>query len=522
MAETEIADAVVVGGGIAGLAAALALAPRRVLLLAKAPLGTGCATAWAQGGIAAAIGPGDAPRLHAADTVAAGAGLVDAGMARLLAEGGPAAIEALTAWGCAFDRAEDGAPLLSQEAAHGRRRVLRADGDGTGREIMRALLAAVRAARHIAVRDDAAATALLRDEADGRICGVRGHGGAGPLTVLAGAVVLATGGIGRLWRHTTNPPEATGDGLAMAARAGAAVADAEFVQFHPTAIATGGDVLPLATEALRGEGATLIDGAGRRLMDGIDPAGELAPRDIVARAIWAALAAGRGAFLDARHLGAAFPTHFPTVFAHCRAAGIDPRREPIPVAPAAHYHMGGLLTDADGRTTLPGLWACGEVAATGVHGANRLASNSLLEGLVFGRRAAAAIAAEPLKEPAICHVAAETDERGQTGPHDPALEARLRQTMFRHVGLVRDAAGLTAALAALHDLPTPSPRLRAMRDAALLVAAAAWTRRESRGGHSRADFPAADPAQAVRRVLTLAQARSLAAEAARQLEPIPA
>jgi L-aspartate oxidase len=470
---------VVVGAGLAGLTAALAAAPAKVLVLTDARLNQGCSSAWAQGGMAAALGADDAPELHAADTVAAGAGLVDPGIARLLAQEGPQAVRRLADLGAPFDRAADGAFATSLEAAHSRSRVARVKGDQAGRAIMEAVTVAALAAPHVQVRTGAKLRGLLQD-AGGRIRGVVADLQGRPVEITARAVVLATGGIGGLYAVTTTPAELKGEGLGLAAMAGAVIADPEFVQFHPTAIDIGRDPAPLATEALRGEGAVLVNGSGERFMASYHPAAELAPRDVVARAIHAEREAGRGAFLDAREaVGSHFPDEFPTVFAACMGGGIDPRTAPIPVAPACHYHMGGIATDADGRTSLPGLFAAGECASTGVHGANRLASNSLLEAAVFGARAGRAAAAEPAAAgPLFAVTAAELPPT--------ALQA-LRQAMSRDAGVVRSAdglerlGGLIDALEAVHGRSAPLV-------AARLVVTSALAREESRGAHFRSDF----------------------------------
>jgi L-aspartate oxidase len=480
---------VVVGAGLAGLTAALAAAPAKVLVLTEAPLNAGCSSAWAQGGMAAALSTDDAPELHAADTVAAGAGLVDPAMARLLAEEGPAAVRALADLGAPFDRTADGAFAQSLEAAHGKARVARVKGDQAGRAIMQAVSVAVLAAPHVEVRTGAKLIGLLQEES-GRIRGVLALIDGRPTEIAARAVVLATGGIGGLYAVTTTPAELKGEGLGLAALAGARIADPEFVQFHPTAIDIARDPAPLATEALRGEGAVLVNASGERFMDRYHPAGELAPRDVVARAIHAEREAGRGAFLDARvAVGGHFPDEFPTVFAACLSGGVDPRKQPIPVAPACHYHMGGIATDALGRTSLPGLYAAGECASTGVHGANRLASNSLLEAAVFGARAGRAAAAE----------------REALGPFTtvtapdlpPAAFKALREAMSRDAGVIRDAAGLARLIALIDGLEATHGR-SAPLVAARLVAACALARQESRGGHFRADFPGqAEPARTI-------------------------
>jgi L-aspartate oxidase len=488
----------VVGAGLAGLSAALAAAPRRVLVLTGAPLNHGCSSAWAQGGMAAALSADDTPELHARDTVSAGAGLVDPAMARLLAEEGPAAVRALAALGAPFDRKPDGEFAQSLEAAHSKARVARVKGDQAGRAIMEAVTAATLAAPHVRVRTGAKLKALVED-AEGRVRGVVAETETGFVQITAAAVILATGGIGGLYAVTTTPAELTGDGLAVAAQAGALIGDPEFVQFHPTAIDIGRDPAPLATEALRGEGAVLVNADGERFMDRYHPAGELAPRDVVARAIHAEREAGRGAFLDARlAVGAHFPEEFPGVFAACMAGGVDPRVQAIPVAPACHYHMGGVVTDADGRTSLAGLFAAGECASTGVHGANRLASNSLLEAAVFGARAGRAAAREidPQTRPLTATVAPELPREGL---------ARLREAMSRDAGVVRDAAGLNRLLAEIDALQAahgPAPALIAAR----LVAACALARAESRGGQFRADAP--EPKPPVRTFVRLADLAS--------------
>jgi L-aspartate oxidase len=326
-------EILIVGAGLAGLFLALKLAPRRCVVLSQAPLGQASSSAWAQGGLAAALAPGDDPKLHAEDTVAAGAGLVDPAIASLIAREGPDRVRDLIALGVPFDRTPNGALAQSLEAAHSRPRVVRVSGDLAGKAIMDALIAAARAAPHIDIVERKRARALMRD-ANGRVCGVLCDGDE---TFLASEVILATGGAGGLFAVTTNPTEAQGQGFAMAARVGALIADPEFVQFHPTAIDIGRDPAPLATEALRGEGAHVVNGKGESFV------ADLAPRDVVARAIHLERQAGRGAFLDAREaVGSKFPAHFPTVFAACMSAGLDPRIAPIPIAPAAHYHMGGV------------------------------------------------------------------------------------------------------------------------------------------------------------------------------------
>ena len=471
----------VVGAGLAGLTAALAAAPRKVLVLSAAPLGEECASAWAQGGMAAALDPGDTPAAHAADTIAAGAGLCDPAAVDILTREGPDAVRRLAELGAPFDRDADGRFVQGLEAAHAFARVAKVGGDGAGLAIMNAVIAAVRAAPHIEVREGCRVRSLLTDAA-GRVRGVLAEAGSEFTQIVAPATILATGGVGGLYAVTTNPAVARGEGMALAALAGARILDPEFVQFHPTAIDIGADPAPLATEALRGDGAQMINADGATFMAKYDPAADLAPRDVVARAIASERRAGRGAFLDGRGaIGEHFPQAFPAVFARCMAAGIDPRRAAIPIIPAAHYHMGGVETDAVGATSLAGLFAVGECAATGVHGANRLASNSLLEAAVFGRRAgeAARHAVDPGTAPLRTEATPDllTDDL-----------AELRARMSRDAGVVRDRAGL-------EDLAGWLGNLRArVGDAPALIAAGlivegALARRESRGGHFRADYP---------------------------------
>ena len=507
-------DVLIIGTGAAGLTAALGCAPRRVTVLTKARLGEGGASPWAQGGVAAAVGTDDSPSLHAADTLVAGAGLNDPAVVDLLTGEGPERVRALLALGARFDRDTAGDLSLGREAAHSRRRILHAR-DTTGAEIVRTLVEAVRHAPEVRVVEEAFAVDLVLEA--GRVVGALAVDEAGQRMLhLAPAVVLATGGLGQLYLCTTNPHEATGDGLAMAARAGARLADVEFVQFHPTALAAGDDLsgepLPLLTEALRGEGAVLLDREGHRFMLSEHPDAELAPRDVVARAIWKRLVAGDRIVLDTRDaVGESFPEHFPRVFELCQEHGLDPRVEAMPVAPAAHYHMGGIWVDSNGRTTLPGLWACGEVTATGAHGANRLASNSLLEALVFGARVAddLRISLRAGETPRTANLrAAAGFDRGRVAAGDKDLTLAVRQIMWEKVGLVRDEAGLTSALAELESLakthPNAAGEARNLLAVARLVTAAALARRESRGGHYRSDLPAPDPAWARRLYLTAA------------------
>ncbi|OEJ32521.1 L-aspartate oxidase [Streptomyces subrutilus] len=511
------ADVVVVGSGVAGLTAALrcAAAGRRTVVVTKARLDDG-STRWAQGGIAAALGEGDTPEQHLDDTLVAGAGLCDEAAVRLLVTEGPDAVRRLMATGAVFDTsAETGEIELTREGGHHRRRIAHAGGDATGAEISRALVEAVQAAG-IRTVENALVLDLLQDER-GRSAGVTlhvmgegQHDGVG--AVHAPAVILATGGMGQVFSATTNPSVSTGDGVALALRAGAEVSDLEFVQFHPTVLFLGPDAegqQPLVSEAVRGEGAHLVDADGVRFMAGRHELAELAPRDIVAKGIMRRMQeqGAQHMFLDARHFGAEmWEQRFPTILAACRSHGIDPVTEPIPVAPAAHYASGGVRTDLHGRTTVPGLYACGEVACTGVHGANRLASNSLLEGLVFAERIADDITARALTGggPGIPVPA--------TGPLQPA-QARyeIQRIMTDGAGVLRSAESLRTAAEALEGLyatalnnleahgKTAEPGVDTWEATNLLcvarvLVAAARRRVETRGCHWREDHPDRDDA----------------------------
>ncbi len=496
---TVSGDFLIIGSGIAGLRAAISLADAGdVIILTKADPSESN-TGYAQGGIAAAIGADDSPALHARDTLAAGDGLCEADAVRMLVEDGPRYVGDLLRWGAAFDRDGDGRPALGREGAHSVRRVLHAR-DATGREIARVLWDRVASHARIRVLDDAQATDLL--VRDGRCggaafvdgAGVRHHAG-------ARATLLATGGAGQVFRETTNPAIATGDGVAMAFRAGARVSDLEFVQFHPTVMNVPGAPRFLLSEALRGEGARLVNAAGEPFVQRYEPAGDLASRDLVARAmVREAERTAAPVYLTLAHLDAAYVRgRFPTIADACRQAGLDLATDRIPVSPAAHYVMGGVETDTDGRTSIAGLLAAGEVACTGVHGANRLASNSLLEGLVFGARAAAAMQA-PAREASLRAARVETVEAPPAAGQAPS-EEDVRDLMWRCVGLVRSRDGLEGAVGSLRSwwgaVREPAPDRAARRVASLvtvglLIARAALRREESRGGHFRSDFPARD------------------------------
>lgn len=508
---------VVVGAGLAGLFTALKLAPLKVTVVSPVTIGEGASSIWAQAGIAAALSEGDTPEDHAADTVRAGAGIVGEAVALLMAREARSRIEDLLHYGVPFDKDLEGRLTFGHEAAHGTNRILHVKGDTAGRAIMSAITAAVRKTPSITVLEGVSARDLV--VRSGRVQGVvlapTGDVSQTDTFVLpARAVVLATGGAGHLYSVTTNPVEARGEGVAIAARAGAIIADAEFVQFHPTAIDIGRDPAPLATEALRGAGALLINGKGERFMRAVHEDAELGPRDVVARAVYREAASGRGAFLDCRLIGPGLAEQFPTVYSICRSAGIDPTQEPIPVAPAAHYHMGGILVDVRGRSTVDGLWACGEVTSTGAHGANRLASNSLLEAVVFGARVADDISmAMPPLPPQ--NLQAVTRGTVAVRPNKDSIRT-LRETMSSKVGVVRDADGLSDALATIVSLERESgndPQLANMLTTAKLIATAAFARTESRGAQFRSDYPAPDEAQASRSFLTLERADEIAREA---------
>lgn len=520
--EIPAGDVLVAGAGLAGLFTALKLADagRTVTLLGGVQRKGGATSTWAQGGIAAPLGRDDSPELHIADTIAAGAGLVDEAAARALAGDAAARIADLERYGVAFDRAPDGSYALGREGAHSRNRIVHVGGDRAGSALMAALRHAAAASPRIRPVFGWNASDLVVE--GGTVSGILARGGVTPeapvLVLRAPATVIATGGLGALYAVTTNPAGSRGHGLGLAARAGAAVADVEFVQFHPTAIACDEDPAPLATEALRGEGAVLVRADGSRLMEGLHPDLDLAPRDIVARAIAQEIAAGRAVFLDCRAaLGDAFAARFPTVHASAMRHGIDPARQPIPVAPAAHYHMGGIVTDLAGAASLPGLYACGEVARTGAHGANRLASNSLLESVVFGARIADDIVARAERGTAPAQVPRGSDPLTGPDPHARQI-AELRAAMSRWVGVARDAASLRAALDTIADLETQGLPGAAgyvnMLAAARLVTVAALRREESRGGHARLDFPETDPGLAHSMPLTLDEACTFGGAAA--------
>jgi L-aspartate oxidase len=552
------APAVVIGSGVAGLSTALAL--DHCIIISETDLGDGGSSRWAQGGVAAAVGAGDSPAAHAADTVAVSGGLADPEVALAVTSGGARMIAELIERGAGFDRSPDGSLALGREAGHSARRIVHADGDATGAEIVATLVAAVRDRAGgpepgIELWERSTMVDLIRS-----VDGVTGvlvvHADGRAEVVLSGAVVLATGGYAHCYARTTTPRQVIGSGVVAAARVGAALADLEFVQFHPTALdVPGAGQLPLLTEALRGEGAVLVDETGGRYCLAAHPDGELAPRDVVARANYRSVAAGHRPALDARAaIGDTFPERFPTVFGLATANGFDPRTEPLPITPAAHYCMGGVLVDQRGRTSVPGLWAVGEVTSSGLHGANRLASNSLLEGLVLARAAAADIMAGAWRTPRVevrSEIQIPADSRGLVAGSPVAgslvagssvagslvagsgadradidrsasavrarggparvgdVEDELRRILWEHAGVERTAAGLAEGrrrLAELADRAAGDLRIRTIHTVATLVIEAARDRTESRGAHFRADHPDPAPAGAERSVIIPAPA----------------
>ncbi len=528
-------DLVIIGGGLAGLYTALQLAPLSVTVVMSAPLGEGTASSLAQGGIAAAMGADDSPQSHCQDTKKAGGSLVDEKIACLTTSEAKKHIETLLDYGVPFDLDGKGRLKLTREAAHSQKRIVHVLGDSAGKAIMAALVDKVHQTPSIRIVDNAVAKKF--ETTGSKVTGVwlwsnnqaDDVSANAKILLKTKAVILATGGVGGLFSKTTNPLGANGEALAMAARAGAVIADAEFVQFHPTAIDAGKDPVPLATEALRGEGAHLVNKAGTRFMQEVHEDAELAPRDIVARAVFKEIQEERGAFLDCRTTIPEFAHHFPSVYHHCQEMGIDPASDLIPIAPAVHYHMGGVFTDAFGRTTLNGLWACGEAASTGLHGANRLASNSLLEAMVFAGRVAEDV--KSLYEGQyIVNAIIPREQLSQTGDNanDNMADMRkhhqsqhhevreeIRNIMYQSAGLLRKGDDLAKAIRALDEIARKHPdnvTLLNMVCAGQFILVGAWQRQESRGGHFRLDYPEAQLRFAKHTYLTFKQVKTLVDE----------
>jgi L-aspartate oxidase len=515
--KTEIknsADVIIVGAGAAGLFAALSLAPRRVIVLSEKPLGGICASCWAQAGIAAAVDKDDSIASHVADTLKAAAGTADIEVVKTLTAASPQYIALLEKYGVQFERDSDGHFKLSREACHAHRRVLKAAaGDGFGFEIMRALVEAVQKTPSIIFIDGVSAERIIRSEGEnmGVVQGVlaRRVSDNQPVAFAAPAVILATGGVGGLYAATTNPLGSVGRGIAMAARSGAMLSDLEFVQFHPTALDIGEDPAPLATEALRGEGALLLNSRGERFMSDYHEMAELAPRDVVSRGIFAQQQKGQKIYLDCRKIDV---SHFPALLSACARAGLNPQHDLVPVMPAVHYHMGGIATDIHGRSSVHGLWACGEVAATGLHGANRLASNSLMEAVVMAGRTALDVEKFVAQSPEVITINVDSLPVVPYAENIAAEKDTLRHMMTEFVGVIRRESDLKKAIAYFVDLSEQAEqkdaRLADMALVARMIAVTALRRTESRGGQCRSDYPDTVKAWQKRTFITLKEINS--------------
>ena len=510
---SEQHNILIIGAGLAGLYAALTLSPRPVTVLSPKPLGYGASSAWAQGGVAAAMDENDTPEAHALDTVNAGDGIVDADIAAFVTNAAKTHVLELANVGTPFDRTPEGEFVMSKEAAHGFARVVRVKGDQAGAAIMKTLIGEVQKTPSITVIEGASALDLIvKDNAMQGV--VVSENNETPYVIQAKAYLLAAGGAGSLYLKTTNPPSVRGLALGMAGRAGALISDAEFVQFHPTAMDVGIDPNPLATEALRGEGAILVNKHGERYMLDVHKDAELAPRDIVARENFHQHQSGNIPMLDTREaIGAHIKDEFISVYRYCEQAGIDPVTETIPIVPAAHYHMGGVATDKNGKSSIKGLWVSGEAASTGLHGANRLASNGLLEALVYAATGAGGmIQAIDAGHGQLYIADLVIPELGYEGVNDAAV-LELRAIMSGKVGVIRDGEGMAQALRDLRDLDVrfggTSTNFDNMLAAATMIAAAAYNRKESRGGHYRTDYPEKDESLRHRSEITYQQALAL-------------
>lgn len=511
-------DIIVIGAGLAGLYCALKLAPHPVVILTPSSLGQGASSAWAQAGLASALAKDDSVEYHLSDTINAGVGLVDEAIARVMVNASDECVEDMLELGVEFNRNAKGDLILAREAAHGKGRIVGVKGDGAGRAIMEALIENVQQTPRIRVVEFCLGEELIVK--DKRVVGVvaqdKSGEGKNKIYIPARAVVLACGGLGHLYDVTTNPKEAQGIGVGMALKAGAIVADMEFVQFHPTALDVGGDPVPLASEALRGHGALLVNSDGKQFMASLHKDADLAPRDVVVRGVGAELAASRGVFLDCRkYPGKKFETEFPAVYESCRVSGLDPQKDLLPVIPAAHYAMGGVVVDAVGRSSVDGLWACGEVACTGAHGANRLASNSLLEAAVFAARIAMDLS-RLMPQPA--HLDLPTPSKindGKVKKPKPLKELWqiLRRTMSENFAVVRTKEGMLSGLKSILDLERENRNMGFANSlmAAKLIAVSALERTESRGAHYRTDYPK-ESEEIQRNFLTLQKANEKAEE----------
>lgn len=484
MTTTPVVEAggpVIIGAGLAGLTCAIELAPLRCVVLSAGAVSVGTSTGWAQGGLAAAVGPDDSPELHASDTLAAGAGLCDPDVVAAITAAAPDAIRWLADQGTAWDRDAAGTLRLGLEGAHSRRRIVHVNGDCTGAELLRTVVDGARRTPSVTLWDHSPAREIL--VVDGRVAGVLVDTPDGPVELRTSTVVLATGGIGGLYTHTTNPLSSRGQGLALAFRAGATLRDVEMVQFHPTALDVEIDPMPLVSEAVRGEGAILVNENGEWVLKN-----PLSARDVVSRAEWAQLQDGHRVFLDATSSpGERFAELFPSINAKALEAGLDPAVDLLPVRPAAHYHMGGVLVDRQGRSTVPGLFAAGEVASTGLHGANRLASNSLLEAVVCARWVAEHLRATLTPDSGVPDVGDRHWAEATWAAPGPAVQT-IREVVTRAAGVLRDADGLRAAEEILREHLDDDAGL-----VGYLVVRSALRREESRGGHFRTDFPGPSP-----------------------------
>ena len=494
-------DTVIIGGGIAGLMTAINLAPRKTLVITKSILGEGTSSLWAQGGIAAAVDPDDNPNLHAQDTIKAGAGLSDRSIVQTITDLGPKIVKELVSLGVRFDKIDEKNYQLGREGAHSKRRILKAGGDGSGYEIMGTLIREAKKCSHISFLESLTIDEIIAE--NNKVCGVIGrfidkNVPESYVLIKANNLVLATGGLGGVYAFTTNPREVYGEGIALAAKVGAKLVDMEFVQFHPTALDVGIDPMPLATEAIRGEGGTLVNENGKRFMLDTHEKAELASRDIVSKAIFAQQRQGHSTFLNCTGIDSKiFAEFFPNVSKHCKFAGLNPSKDLLPITPSAHYHMGGILVDSKGKTSVNGMWACGEVAATGIHGANRLASNSILESLSFAYIIAEDINTQKItedKEIDVRYIKPKIKkQKTKNKIRAKKYIWQLRSLMYRNLGITRNSESIILALSEIAKIEREANHLSAkltdMIFVTKFIALAALKRKESRGSHFRTDYP---------------------------------